>query len=150
MVLCFVRQAAVCRFFPVERDALSSALFETQRKGLPAVRKKRVTSNRKCIESPQHRPAGQASGAAQKVLKAAFPFLLRSGFIRHDVCRLLRGKRRRLSDEAGLYRAAAHQRHSPFLPESVQLQPYRSSVLRILPLMVLGSASRNSTMRGYL
>ena len=38
----------------------------------------------------------------------------------------------------------------PFLPESVQLQPYRSSVLRILPLMVLGSASRNSTMRGYL
>lgn len=48
------------------KDALTAALFETQRKGLPAVRKKRVTSSRKCIESPLHRPAGQASEAAQK------------------------------------------------------------------------------------
>ena len=40
---------------------------------------------------------------------------------------------------------------SPFyFPYFRPMFVYRSSVLRILPLMVLGSDSRNSTIRGYL
>ena len=52
----FLLKGTRCRRRSLKRSGRDCRLSE----------KNRVMSSRKCIESPLHRPAGQASGAAQK------------------------------------------------------------------------------------